>query len=128
MKMSRSERREKLVKALYALDMNGDPEMSDFNDEMTQAYEDVKKNLDDIDAIISDHLVNWTLDRLNLVDKAIVRFAVYEMKYTDIPAEIAIDEALNLTKTYSNLDDDKARKFNNKLLDTIKKGIDGDNG
>lgn len=126
--MTRSEQREKLVKALYAIDMTGDPDMDDFTDEMIGLIEDVKSKMDDIDRIISENLVNWTIDRLNYVDKAIIRFAVYEMVYRDIPAEIAIDEALNLTKKYSNLDDDKARKFNNKLLDTIKKNLEGKRG
>ncbi len=126
--MTRSEQREKLVKALYAIDMSGDPDMDDFTDEMVNLIEDVKTKMDDIDRIISENLVNWTIDRLNYVDKAIIRFAVYEMEYRDIPAEIAIDEALNLTKKYSNLDDDKARKFNNKLLDTIKKNLEGKRG
>jgi len=123
--MTRSEQREKLVKALYTINMTGNPDMDDFTDEMVDLIEDVKTKMDDLDRIISENLINWTIDRLNYVDKAIIRFAVYEMMYRDIPAEIAIDEALNLTKKYSNLDDDKARKFNNKLLDTIKKNLEG---
>ena len=50
----------------------------------------------------------------------IIRLGVYEMIYTDTPVEIIINEAIDLTKKFCNLDDDKARKFNNRLLDTIK--------
>jgi N utilization substance protein B len=53
----------------------------------------------------------------------IIRFAVYEMKYTETPYEIIIDEAVRLTKKYTNLDDDKAKSFNNKLLDKIKDSL-----
>jgi N utilization substance protein B len=45
------------------------------------------------------------------------------MLFEKLPKEIAINEALNLTKIYSNLDDDKQVKFNNKLLDKISKEV-----
>ena len=83
----------------------------------------VVKNLSIIDALILKNLNNYSIDRLNLVDLAIIRLATYEILYTDIPNNIIISEALNLTKKLSNLDDDTQRRFTNKLLDTIKNSI-----
>jgi N utilization substance protein B len=74
-----------------------------------------------IDEIISESLTNYKLNRLSMVDRAILRVATFEMKYENLPKEIAINEALELTKTYSNLDDNKQVKFNNKVLDTISR-------
>ena len=79
---------------------------------------------EEIDEIIIENLSRYTIDRLNIVDKAIIRNAVYEMVYTDLPSNIAINEAINLTKKFSNLEDDQAKKFNNKLLDNIRKTLE----
>lgn|SRR5690606_4231285 len=76
-----------------------------------------------IDSLIEKHLVNYTLDRLNKVDKAIIRLAVFELMRKEIPAEVVINEAIELTKDYSDLDDEKQHKFTNRLLDNIYKGM-----
>jgi N utilization substance protein B len=77
----------------------------------------------DIDSIIEEALTNYRLIRISMVDRAILRLATFEMKYEELPKEIAINEALELTKVFSNLDDNKQVKFNNKVLDTIAKAI-----
>ncbi len=77
-----------------------------------------------LDQIINDNLRGWSLSRLNKVDKAILRLATYEMKYCqDTAKKIVIDEALELTKEFSDTGDGKARSFNNKVLDQISKHI-----
>ena len=81
------------------------------------------KNLADIDKIIEDTLFNYKLNRLNLVDKAIIRVAVAEMLINKLDAKIIIDEALEITKLYSDTGDHKAVSFNNRLLDNISKNI-----
>ena len=83
----------------------------------------VIKNLADIDKIIEDTLFNYKLNRLNLVDKAIIRVAVAEMLINKLDAKIIIDEALEITKLYSDTGDHKAVSFNNRLLDNISKNI-----
>ncbi len=118
--MSRSKERELIVCVLYARSMNGTYEDEQIKGEMIDVVRKVEAAVPVLDKIISDNLENWTIDRLNYVDKMILRLAVYEMKYTDIPYEIIIDEAIELTKKLTNLDDDKAKSFNNKLLDKIK--------
>ena len=66
--------------------------------------------------------MDYSLNRLSYVDRAIVMIAVYEMMNGLIPA-IAINEAIEITKEFSNLDDNKAKNFNNKLLDNIAKNL-----
>ena len=84
---------------------------------------DIIQNHDQIDGIITSTLQNYTIERLNYVDRAIVRLAVSELLAGSLAKDIIINEALELTKEYSNLDDDKQVKFNNRLLDNISQGI-----
>ncbi len=79
---------------------------------------EVLNNLPEIDEIISASLVNYTLNRLNAVDRAILRLATYELKNNG-PKAVVINEALELTKEFSDTGDKKAVRFNNRLLDTI---------
>lgn len=83
----------------------------------------IYKSLIKIDKVISDNLDKYTIDRLNYVDRAIIRLATYEMLYTDLAKTIIINEAIEITKEYTNLDDGMQAKFNNKLLDKIAQGI-----
>lgn len=83
----------------------------------------VKHNLDKIDKVIVESLKNWTINRLSYVDRAIIRLAVYELLETNTPANVIIDEAIEITKEYSNLEDDSQSKFTNRLLDDIKEKL-----
>lgn len=83
----------------------------------------VKHNLDRIDQVIVDSLKNWTINRLSYVDRAIIRLAVYELLETNTPTNVIIDEAIEITKEYSNLEDDSQSKFTNRLLDDIKEKL-----
>ena len=83
----------------------------------------VKHNLDKIDQVIVESLKNWTINRLSYVDRAIIRLAVYELLETNTPANVIIDEAIEITKEYSNLEDDSQSKFTNRLLDDIKEKL-----
>ncbi|MBG9982498.1 transcription antitermination factor NusB [Aerococcaceae bacterium DSM 111020] len=76
----------------------------------------VLKNIDAIDDIIQSHLNEWSMDRLAKIDVAILRLAVYEMYFlsdSDVPDKVAIDEAIELSKFFSN---DNSRKFINGVL------------
>ncbi|NLZ62021.1 MAG: transcription antitermination protein NusB [Acholeplasmataceae bacterium] len=116
--------REDVVTLLYLTSMGGSFLRTEYSDLVVARLDEVNEYLDVLDKIIADKLENWTIDRLNYVDKAIIRYAVYEMKYLMIPPEIAINEALELTKKYSNLDDDNAKSFNNRLLQNIKDSLE----
>lgn len=91
--------------------------------EVKLAFLSIVESMASIDDLIEKHLVNYTIDRLNKVDKAIIRLAVYELIKKELPAEVVINEAIELTKSYSDLDDEKQHKFTNKLLDNIYKGM-----
>ncbi|PKL01427.1 MAG: transcription antitermination factor NusB [Tenericutes bacterium HGW-Tenericutes-1] len=121
--MSRTKEREIMITSLYARSMSGNYEDETMTSEMRRMIVSIEEHFTELDEIIANHLENWTIDRLNYVDKMIIRFAVYEMKYTDTPFEVIINEAIELTKKYTNLDDDKAKSFNNKLLDKIKNSL-----
>ena len=68
----------------------------------------------EIDQIANKYLKNWTIDRLGNTDQAILRMGIYELKYTDTPPVVAINEAIELAKDYS---DDDIRKMINGALD-----------
>lgn len=61
----------------------------------------VKEHAEQLDAEIAACLRGWTLARLSRVDLAIMRLAVYEMQYSGLPAAVAINEAVELTRKYS---------------------------
>lgn len=84
----------------------------------------VNDNIETIDSLLKESLVNWSFNRLSYIDRAILRVATAEMLYTITPKEIIIDEALNITRDYSETDDYLTVKFNNKVLDTVKEKIE----
>ena len=71
-----------------------------------------------LDAEIASCLRGWTIARLSRVDLAILRLAVFEMKHTDIPAAVAINEAVELTRKYSQ---EESCSFINGVLGTISR-------
>ena len=81
----------------------------------------VMKNIENIDKVISKYLENWDLDRLGKTDKAILRLGTYEMLYYDTPKVVVINEAVELSKKYS---DDKIVKLINAVLDKIRDNED----
>jgi len=121
--MNRRQFRDALVQLIYLNSMNGDFDPITYDKEVLSRLDDVLNHLEEIDELIESHLENWTIDRLNFVDQAIVRYAVYEMKFTETPKEIVMNEAIDLTKKYSNLEDNKQRNFNNRLLENIAKTV-----
>ena len=116
---SRREFREEAIKLLYTLEVGGKYERENIDDEVFNAIESLIEHTDEIEAILNDSMTGWSLKRLNLVDKAILKFSVYEMKYMNTPYQVAINEALELTKIYSDIDG-KQVPFNNKVLDKAK--------
>ena len=73
-------------------------------------------NFDELTNIANNYLKDWTIDRLDLTGGAILRMAIYEIKYMDTPNIVVINEALELAKKYS---DDAVRKMINACLDRI---------
>ena len=84
------------------------------NDFINNCVEGIIKNQKEINKLANKYMNNWTIDRLNKVDKAILSLAIYELMYTDTPSVVAINEAIELAKDYS---DDDVRKMINGALD-----------
>ena len=92
-------------------------------DEKDQAYIDMVVNgvhahAVQLDEEIASCLRGWTIARLSRVDLSILRLAVYEMKHTDLPAAVAINEAIELTRKYSQ---EESCSFINGVLGTISR-------
>ncbi|WP_238882789.1 transcription antitermination factor NusB [Clostridium sp. YIM B02551] len=81
----------------------------------------IKTNKEQIDNKIEPYLRGWKLDRISKVNLSILRIAVAEILFIeDIPNKVSINEALELTKEYS---DEKSVSFVNGVLDSINKEI-----
>ena len=83
---------------------------------LSDLIDGVLDNTISIDEYISKYLENWTIDRLGLTDQAIIRIAVFELIYTDTPNLVCINEAIELSKKYS---DEMVSKMINGVLDKI---------
>lgn len=91
-------------------------------------YKEISSCIVELDEIIEKSIKEYNINRLNKVDLAIIRYATYEMKYLKTPANIAINEAVIITKILSDTGDGKQYQFNNKLLDQIKDNLGDLNG
>lgn len=80
---------------------------------ITALYQGTRERLTQIDFILSSNVKNWSLERLNKVDLAILRLAVFEMHFFDTPNQVVINEAVELAKAFSS---DEAPKFINGIL------------
>jgi N utilization substance protein B len=84
---------------------------------ITEKSRDVIRHIKEIDAIIEEVADGWKLQRIGKPELAILRLAVYEIKFDDdVPYKTAIDEALELAKVYSP----DGKKFINALLAKVK--------
>ena len=72
-------------------------------------YETVVSNIREIDTAIESSSNNWKIKRFSAVTKAIIRLAVGEIMFTDVPVKVAINEAVEIAKVY---DDEKATSHN----------------
>jgi N utilization substance protein B len=74
----------------------------------------------DIDRRIAEKSEHWKLERMPLVDRNILRLAIYEMRHQSTPPAIVIDEALELARQFSN---EESVKFINGVLDAVHKEV-----
>jgi N utilization substance protein B len=78
------------------------------------------EHMQEVDDRISRHAEHWRIDRMPAVDRNILRLAVYEMTRGGTPAPVAIDEALELARKYSN---EESVQFVNGVLDAVRREI-----
>jgi N utilization substance protein B len=84
----------------------------------------VLDHLAEIDRLIAGHAQNWDLDRLALVDKQILRLALYELHWRDdIPSPVTINEAVEIAKKFST---PQSGRFVNGILDRVREEMEKD--
>ena len=101
-------------------DLNPNDDYSDFVNELVNF---VCANLEKVDEVIAKSLVNYKINRLSYVDRAIIRMAAAEMMMGTAVA-VVINEALEIVKIYSDQGDGNAVRFINKVLDNVSKNIE----
>jgi N utilization substance protein B len=121
--MRRADQRRAAVVALYQHEVTGRP-LSDVMPPGASTFtcelvEGVLAKQNELDPLIERHARNWTLDRIAPLERAILRVALYEMLHrTDVPDEVAIDEAVEAAKELCAAE---AAGFVNGILGAIKK-------
>ena len=127
--MTRNEKREIIIKVLYETIMlekaNTNYNLEDLISELieekdefiSETLKNILSNKDKIIEVSNKYLKDkWEFSRLAVPDQAIIMLGVYELLYTDTPNKVAIDEAIELSKKYSN---DDIPKVINGILDSV---------
>ena len=122
--MSRTDERRAATFTSYQRDVTGqakpEEELTPFARELVEGVEEHREELD---RLISDNAVGWSIDRIAPLERAILRVALLEMLHRpDIPDEVAIDEAVETAKTYCGAD---APTFVNGILGGVMKRLSG---
>lgn len=96
-------------------------EFFETNDYIRSLADQVGEKAEEIDAIIEKNLVGWTIKRISKVSLAVLRLAVCEILYfDDIPVSVSINEAVEITKKYSTVQD---ASFVNGVLGSVSKSV-----
>ena len=119
--MRRTDQRRAAVVALYQQDVTGRPlaelverRASDFTRELVEA---VDRNRDELDGLIERHAEGWSVDRIAPLERNILRVALVELlERDDVPAEVAIDEAVEAAKDLCSAE---APRFLNGILGAV---------
>jgi N utilization substance protein B len=119
----RSDQRRAAVVALYQQDVTGRPIDEVLGRDATlftkELVEGVEVERQELDALIERHAEGWTLDRIAPLERNILRVALHEMIHrTDIPDEVAIDEAVEAAKELCSAE---APAFVNGILGTVQR-------
>ena len=128
MEYNRSKLRETIMTALYQISLYEANKMAytvdgvisellDIDNEFVKdSVNGVLSNKEEIDNYANEYLNDWDIERLGKTDQAILRLGIYELLYTDTPDVVCINEAVELSKQFS---DDSVRKMINSVLDKI---------
>ena len=107
-----------IAKIEYNIDELIKEELEIENDFVKDMVYGVRSNQKNIEDIANTYLIDWDINRLSKVDKAIISLGIYELLNTDTPPIVAINEAIELSHKYS---DEKVSKMINGTLDRIYK-------
>lgn len=127
---TRSELREKIMIILYQIDINRKQNINYSVEEIIRENLDIDNEFvrdivygvityeSDIIKEANKYMKEWSIERIDKTGAAILKMAIYELKYTDTPPIVVINEAIELAKKYS---DDDVRKMINAVLDKMIK-------
>lgn len=122
---ARSKARKRALDVLYAAEAReidpltmlaerlADAEATPMGDYAEELVRGVAAHLGRIDSLIAQHSIDWSVERMPAVDRAILRIAVFELVYGDVAGAVVLDEAVELAKTLST---DESPRFVNGLL------------
>ncbi len=132
--MNRSAMREQAFKLIYSLEIQNENDLeetidlyietNDLEDKNAQKYikeivTGIKEKDEEIIKLISKNLKeNWKIERISKINLAILKLAIYEIKYTETPFKVVINEAVELAKSYG---EDSSKNFVNGVLASIVK-------
>jgi transcription antitermination protein NusB len=117
--MRRSDQRRAAVFANYQRDVTGRPLgelIADARPLTRELAEGVDEHREELDEVIAAHSKGWTVDRIAPLEINVMRVALYEIEFRDVPVEVAIDEAVEIAKEYCGAD---APKFVNGILGAV---------
>ena len=83
-------------------------------------FEGAAREVSALDEMIVKHAENWRFERLAAIDRAILRLAIYELRATDTPPKVILNEAVDLAKKFSSED---SGAFVNGILDAFRKSL-----
>ncbi len=89
------------------------PELVEFARELVAG---VRRHREHIDRLIEQTAANWSLERMAVVDRNVLRLGAYEIAYSDTPDRVAVNEAINLAKRYGT---GQSAQFVNGILDRL---------
>jgi N utilization substance protein B len=125
----RTRAREVALQALYQADLNPDGSLEqlsrflggrlqaeDLREFAKQLVLGVKRNQEELDALLAEKAENWSLSRMAATDRNLLRLGAFEIRYTDTPAHVAIDEAIELAKRFGTA---QSSQFVNGILDKL---------
>lgn len=129
---ARRRAREIAVQVLYQMEVNplGPPEALEtfwrtttvseaVKEFVTRIVEGVHEHLEEIDTLIKKHSEHWRLERIDRVDKGILRMGAFELLFCDdIPRKVALNEAIDIGKKFGT---EESGAFINGILDKITK-------
>jgi transcription antitermination protein NusB len=110
--LSRRRARKQAFLVLYQSDVNGSPVEAaferwrsyrgDLEDYAVRLARGVEREVEDLDALLSEVSVGWPVHRMSAVDRTILRLALYEMLFVeDVPPDVAVNEAVELARGFS---------------------------
>ncbi len=132
--MNRRKQRETVFKLLYLVNFH---ERNEIDDQFTSFFDEreikepfdeiikskvlsVMSKKDEIDSMIAKSSTNWTIDRIGIVDKSILRLIIFEALFEDeVPVNVAVNEGVELAKKYSG---NNSKKFINAVARKVLNG------